>query len=593
MNYRTRIFLTAFIFLILSKGFAQQAPTKNENDQTIAKLKTAFIYNFTKYISWPNEDQLSSFKICVLNSPGMADYLEKLAGMKKFRDKTPIEIIRCSSANDIVLCQMLIVDGYGSDNLWSAYSKVRAKGVLMVAENLVDYKKSMISFTELNGRMKYIINKTKMDEANLLVNDVLYSLAITKEGEWKSIFEKFNTLLQSSDKEVKVDKADIAQMLKLYKHLEHENNYQGTTIAQMEDSMRRKMHAFNLQMTQYKKVNQRIEEQKITLKKQQDLMDKQKDEISIQETQIGKQRIVISIIALLSAGVFLLLFFVIRSNNQRRKAFLLMTQQKNEVIRQKQLVDEKQKEILDSINYAKRIQTALLANSKMLNANLPEHFVLFKPKDIVAGDFYWAAPTHDSFIYITADCTGHGVPGAFMSLLNISKLNETINQKHITRPDLILNDVKTEIIKALNPEGSLEESKDGMDAILCKIDFKNMKLQYAAANNSFCIVRDNQLLICKADKIPVGKSHNDTALFTYNEIALQKGDMIYTYTDGYGDQFGGPKGKKFKHKKLKEIMTDVANQSMEEQRQTLNSSFENWMGKLEQVDDVLVIGVRV
>ena len=221
-----------------------------------------------------------------------------------------------------------------------------------------------------------------------------------------------------------------------------------------------------------------------------------------------------------------------------------------------------------------------------------EHFVLFKPKDIVAGDFYWAARLPDSFVYITADSTGHGVPGAFMSLLNISKLNDAINQK-ITRPDLVLNEVKSGIIKALNPEGSLEESKDGMDAILCKLDLKNMKLQFAAANNSFCIIRNKTIINCKADKMPVGKSHDDSGVFTFNEVSLEKGDMIYTFTDGYGDQFGGPDGKKFMHKQLRNIFVEIAGLPVDEQREVINQRFENWKGGLEQVDDVLVIGVRV
>jgi serine phosphatase RsbU (regulator of sigma subunit) len=302
---------------------------------------------------------------------------------------------------------------------------------------------------------------------------------------------------------------------------------------------------------------------------------------------------VIIIIALLSLVGIILLISSIRSNNQRRKANRQLSQQKNEIERQKHLVDEKQKEILDSINYAKRIQTALMASDKLLNDNLPEHFLLFKPKDIVAGDFYWAAPVNGGFAYITADSTGHGVPGAFMSLLNISKLNEAINQKRITRPDKALNYVKGEIIRVLNPEGSTEESKDGMDAILCVLDQQNMLLQYAAANNSFCIIRNGEVLNCRADKMPVGKSHDDSAVFTFNEVALEKGDVIYTFTDGFGDQFGGPVGKKFKHRQLKDIFAQIATLPMDEQKRIVNKHFEDWKGDLEQVDDVLVIGVRV
>lgn len=298
----------------------------------------------------------------------------------------------------------------------------------------------------------------------------------------------------------------------------------------------------------------------------------------------------------LFGGVLLLLVFGAFMYNRfkvTQKQKVIIEEQEKETNYQKHLIEEKQKEIVDSINYAKRIQYALLAGDNLLKQNLPEHFVLFQPKDVVSGDFYWATPSPEGFIYITADCTGHGVPGAFMSLLNISKLSQAINENKIYRPDLILNNVRSEIIRALNPEGSPEESKDGMDAVLCKIDLKNMKLSYAAANNSFYIIRNREILICKADKMPVGKGHDDTALFTYNESTLQKGDVIYTFTDGYADQFGGPKGKKFKYKQLEEVLIKIHHLPMIEQHEKLLITFNEWRGALEQVDDVCVIGIRV
>jgi len=264
-----------------------------------------------------------------------------------------------------------------------------------------------------------------------------------------------------------------------------------------------------------------------------------------------------------------------------------------EILEQKEIIELKQKEILDSINYAKRIQFSLLAGNKLLEQHLPEHFVLFNPKDVVSGDFYWATPVEGGFMYITADCTGHGVPGAFMSLLNMSLLRRVINENKLTRPDLVLNTVRTEIDKALNSEGSVEESKDGMDAVLCKLDLTNMQLEYAAANNSFYIIRDNALITCKADKMPVGKGHDDSISFTYNRVALQKGDLIYTLTDGYADQFGGIKGKKFRYKQLEEMLLSVHHLPMKEQLKLLNQTFIDWRGNLEQVDDVLIIGIRV
>jgi serine phosphatase RsbU (regulator of sigma subunit) len=263
------------------------------------------------------------------------------------------------------------------------------------------------------------------------------------------------------------------------------------------------------------------------------------------------------------------------------------------IVEQKSIIEEKQKEILDSINYAKRIQFSLLAGKSLLEQHLPEHFVLFNPKDVVSGDFYWAAPVSDGFLYITADCTGHGVPGAFMSLLNISKLSQVIHENKITRPDLVLNAVRGEIIQALSAQDTDGENKDGMDAILCKLDLKGMILHYAAANNAFYIVRNGALITCKPDKMPVGKGHDDTRPFTYNQLALYAGDVIYTLTDGFADQFGGPRGKKFKYKALEELLLSVHHLPMAEQHERLQKTFADWKGPLEQVDDVLIIGVKL
>lgn len=589
MSFKNKLILFLFLLGGLSslRSYAQPQTAKEKKS---AQLKTAYIYQFTRYVYWPNEAQMKEFVICVMSSEGLHNQLKGLQNIAKFRNRIPIRVVYCPTVNDIKPCQMLVVDGSRNDNFWSMYSKIRGKSVLMVAENLLDYKKSMISFAESGGHVKYIINKPKLEESNLEVRDALYSAAIVKEGEWKSIFDKLESFVKSGD--VSVDKNDIKQILSKYKNLEEEKKAKETMILQMEDTLRAKAAILNAKMEEYNRVSSKVEEQ-VAKQKELDAELKQKrDEIATAEGTIGKQKNVISIIAILSAIGIILLLFSIRSNNQRRKANKLLSAQKSEIEKQKHLVDEKQKEILDSINYAKRIQTALMANSKLLSDNLNEHFVLFKPKDIVAGDFFWATRMPDSFIYITADSTGHGVPGAFMSLLNISKLNDVINQG-ISRPDLVLNEVKSRIIKALNPEGSSEESKDGMDAILCKLDLKRMTLQYAAANNSFCIIRNKQIITCKADKMPVGKSHDDSSLFTFNEIPLEKGDMVYTFTDGYGDQFGGPEGKKFKHKQLREIFVEVSELSINQQFEHINTRFEDWKGALEQVDDVLVIGVRV
>ena len=304
---------------------------------------------------------------------------------------------------------------------------------------------------------------------------------------------------------------------------------------------------------------------------------------------------------------------------------------------QKHIVEEKQKEIVDSITYARRIQTALLTSGDYIKKHLPaEHFILFKPKAIVSGDFYWALsiapfPNWDIgtnkiklpkenerrhiFYLATADCTGHGVPGAFMSMLNISYLNENVIERGIRLPHDILNAQRKEIVQALNPEGSTDESKDGMDCTLCAYDFDKMLLHFAAANNPLWLIREKssklkvqsseasennselntqnfELIEYKADKMPVGKYSEKMESFTLNTIELQKGDIIYTSTDGFADQFGS-NGKKLMKKKFKEELLKIHQQPMAEQKEYLNQFFENWKGSAEQVDDVCIIGVKI
>ncbi len=226
-------------------------------------------------------------------------------------------------------------------------------------------------------------------------------------------------------------------------------------------------------------------------------------------------------------------------------------------------------------------------------------FILYRPKDIVSGDFYYAqahkaiGSNKEIFYLCTADCTGHGVPGALMSMVGISRLNESILEKNIVKPNEILDNVRRGIIDSLNPEGSEEESKDGMDCVLCAYDFENNKLEFAAANNPLWLVRNKEVIEFKPDKMPVGKYNDESKPFTLQTIDLQKGDTIYTFTDGYADQFGGPKGKKFKYKQLQDMLLAAVDLPLDTQKEQLNAAFEKWKGDLEQVDDVCVIGIRI
>lgn len=255
--------------------------------------------------------------------------------------------------------------------------------------------------------------------------------------------------------------------------------------------------------------------------------------------------------------------------------------------RQKKIIEEQKNELVSSINYAQRIQYALLTQSSFLKEHLPQHFVLFKPKDIVSGDFYWAALKNDFFYIAVCDSTGHGVPGAFMSLLNINYLNEALNE-NIELPGKILDHVRRRLIE------NMSGGRDGMDAILVKFPAKKtapFKMDYAAANNTPMVVRNNELLFLERDKMPVGQGEIINAFATYS-FELFENDSLYLYTDGYADQFGGEQGKKFKYKPLNAMLLTNSGKNMDEQSKLLLSNFETWRGPHEQVDDVCVVGVK-
>ncbi|MBP8034475.1 MAG: SpoIIE family protein phosphatase [Bacteroidia bacterium] len=313
----------------------------------------------------------------------------------------------------------------------------------------------------------------------------------------------------------------------------------------------------------------------------------------LNEEQNQKKKIYLTVSLI---GIVILVFVLIvlyRNNVLKQKTNRNLEAFNREINHQKELVEVKNKEITDSINYAKRIQQSILTSDAYFKKYTADFFILFKPKDIVSGDFYWALNHEGKFIVMTADCTGHGVPGAMMSMMGINFLNEIVNEKKISNPAHILNQLRTDIIKALNPEGSLIETKDGMDCCLCSFDFKQMKLRYANANNNFYIIRNKELIVSKSNKMPVGAGHNANELFVEYEMDIQKNDLVISFTDGYADQFGGDKGKKFKYKQLEELLYSSAHLPLSTIKEKLNDTIEYWKGDLEQVDDICVIGIKV
>ncbi len=324
------------------------------------------------------------------------------------------------------------------------------------------------------------------------------------------------------------------------------------------------------------------------------------------------------LILVLAGGLYNRMQFIRRTNEKISQQRDEIESQRNEIEKQRDQIQHQhdmvyaQKEMItDSISYAQRIQSALLPPHTVLKGMISDYFILFKPKDIVSGDFYWIKEVQDHLVVVSADCTGHGVPGAFMSMLGITLLNDLIGDRCYNAPSAILEQLRKKIKEMLVQEGHSDEQKDGMDMALVVLDRKNRELHYAGANNPLYIVRQKKftgdlterthsvqengefsLFEVKADKQPIGVHWEETS-FRNHSLKLEKDDAIYLFSDGYIDQFGGENRKKFKSLNFKKLLLSIQSDPMERQRQILEQTFDEWRGQYEQIDDVSVIGIRV
>lgn len=285
-----------------------------------------------------------------------------------------------------------------------------------------------------------------------------------------------------------------------------------------------------------------------------------------------------------------------RDNQKLEEKNNALTLAHQEISKQKEEIASKNDKIIESILYAQKIQQAVMPTVTYFNQYLPEHFIMLKPRDIVSGDFYWGTHIGSKFVFTAADCTGHGVPGAFMSLLGICFLNDIAgrsNAKYVTAAG-ILTSLRLKIITYLHQSGKEGVQQDGMDMALCVYDKDESKLQYAGAFNPLVLIRDGQLSQYDADEMPIGYYENQTDRFTNHVIDLHKGDMIYMFSDGYADQFGMVDGKKKKYliKRFKDFLLEIHTLGMEQQEQRLEENLAQWRGDLKQLDDILVLGVR-
>ena len=313
-------------------------------------------------------------------------------------------------------------------------------------------------------------------------------------------------------------------------------------------------------------------------------------ELQKRQDELTTSRIIIWS-SILGLGLLMVIVFTLYNRNKIKQ------QANNKLTQAYAIINEKNEDITSSIQYASKIQEALLP-TKENRSLFKDSFVILMPRDIVSGDFYWYSKVDDELIFAAVDCTGHGVPGAFMSMIGNTFLHQIVNEKKVTTPSEILNELREKVINALITEGDGKMRKDGMDMSICTLNQKTNKVQFAGANNPAYICQSGEMRILKGDKMPVGYTHGESTSFQNQEMQLSEGDAIYLFSDGYADQFGGdPKikasGKKMKYKPFRNLLHKNHTLAMSEQKELLLDIFHNWKGDFEQVDDVLVIGVRV
>ena len=273
-----------------------------------------------------------------------------------------------------------------------------------------------------------------------------------------------------------------------------------------------------------------------------------------------------------------------------KEANRTLEQKVNERTRQ---LEQQRINITDSIKYASRIQRALMLPSEELEKILPSHFILNKPKDIVSGDYYWVSQKNNMLIIAVADCTGHGVPGAFMSIMGINFLNEIVSQSDTIIANEILNELRKQLIKSLGQTGRRDEAKDGMEMALCIVDPDNKQIQFSGAFRPMYLIKDEELIVIKGDPMPIGKYNENEMPFTNKEVQFNENDMIYLFTDGYVDQIGGLDRKTFKSIQFKKLLKEIHYKPLKEQKSILEEEHGIWRAGQEQIDDIMILGIRL
>ncbi len=541
--------------------------------------------------TWENQSSFQTFQIGVLDSDtSFYSILRKKYDGISFKGKK-VSVVHFKNQDAVSSTQVLLVDKKFNKKIEKIAKAIAGNHTLLVTNSCKDDDYVMVNF---NGRLKkddFTVNQENMEKAGLKLTNQ-FEQYIEGTVQWEELLtesteklEKEREKVAAKEQTIEVQKARI--------------NYQKMTLNE-------KVKMLDEQGAILEEQAEKLESQSQAISDQEDILFEQKRNIAAQQGQINEQlqKLGMQRVILIMGFVVLLLilataYILYRSAIHRKKSIVQLSEQHAIVSEQKNQIEKILFELTDSIRYALRIQNAVLPNEQTIRGTIPgDFFVMYKPKDIVSGDFFFVDRRGDWTLVAVADCTGHGVPGAFVSMLCISLLNEIVKQQEITRADIILNELRDKVIDSLQQKGIQGEQMDGMDISLLLINNKTFKCHWSGANNPLYIVssKSNKLQEIKPDKRPIS-IYPDMKEFTNHEITANKGDIFYLFTDGYSDQFGGERGKKFMSRNFKNLLAENSHKSMTEQGKILDTAIENWKygngADFEQIDDITVLGIQI
>ncbi len=588
--------------------------------------RALYILDISKYVEWDDSIQShADFKIGVLGDDKEFYWeLVNMAKTRQFIQEKPIKVFLFKEVEDIEKTHVLFVNKKEGFPIKPVLRKTQGNNTLIISEGY-DFQESMLNFIVVEGKPRFEVNQNKLEEERLKVSQLFLAQAVKTREDWEELYKVTEIELEQEKEVVRqqqtvidsqlvvmaLQEQQIQEQLEKLKNLNQEIEEKQKTLNQKIIVLVRQEKEIETQKTVIGQQQEEVNKQKATLDEQKMEIETQMNQIAEQDSLIAEQKVVMfeqlkaiekqrmllyfAIVALVLVSG--LVYYIYRGYKIKKEANIRLeeknrqiSRQKDDIEKQRDLIAYQKKHITDSIEYAKRIQTALLPSLELFSDEL-DHFVLYKPRDIVSGDFYWVTKIDHKQVVIAADCTGHGVPGAFMSMLGVSLLNEIIINRSVLEADVVLNHLREDVIKSLKQRQETSDVKDGMDMCICIIDFKNHKLEFAGANNPLYLFHKGELTEVRGDKMPVA-IHENMKPFTKHILDLDRGDTFYIFSDGYVDQFGGPKMKKYLSKNFKLVLGEMQDLPMIQQGAKLDEIFEDWRKEVEQIDDVVVIGVR-